>query len=435
MLAIALAIGGCSPSETDTTKPPPSVTTPPATAPPGIEFADLVTLHEDDGMRTLGQWLVSGDTVVYELRGRDSDEMWAVDRRGAPWLVAQASPIEAISLAGAVGLAITTREGGEDRLSYAFLDGSAVHDVATSRRELRFIDTAGDELVYASVGNEVELHAWNVATRQGRDIGSYPPPPQVSELAVVGDYVVLSSQGDRPLRAVAIADGAVVELARHDPNFRPRFVGAAPNGHVVVTEGRPGGGYIYTVDPANPDILNDLTADAVVELVFMEGTAVRYGRVSGEDRLLDLVTGEETAAPSRRAEPPGPVPGLEEGFVRLIATLDNGNWIVTGWLMDGAEYRALWEFNEQFGGGSFDEDVFVKGLFEYDPDTGELWQLSGPPTFSATTTGSGSGTGPDGVLRVEVLQGFVVFSTGFSGAAYDLEYNLYASPIPSLLDR
>ena len=444
-VAAALAVGACTSTRDEPAAPASPEGADRSTAPSAVtevEMAELITLAQQSDGRTPGHWWLNEahNTVLYEVRTGNGSEVWAVDGGGEPWVVAAARSDVWLGSTGKDHVAIVDKNetNGRYRIRYASLDGGNVRLAKTTPQESSVLGISGDELVYALAGDEmVMLFSWNVATENTREIGSFVDEfPDVHSPTLVGEHVVFeaSDGASRYLLAMSVADGAVVEVPQHDANFRPRLVGVAPNGDAIFAGGRQGGGYIYTVDLTNPEEAIDLIDDAVVELVFMEGTSVRYGNTAGEQRLLDLTTGEETTAPSRRAEPPGAVAGLEEGHVRLIEVLDNGNWIVTGWLVDGAEYRALWEFNDQFGGTTSDEEVFVKGLFEYDPATDELWQVSGPPTFSTTSTVSGSGSGPDHVLQVEVLDGFVVFTTGFSGAAYDIAYNLYASPIPSALE-
>ncbi|NND02101.1 MAG: hypothetical protein HKN91_04890 [Acidimicrobiia bacterium] len=436
-LATALAVSACTSG--DVGQPKPDSTIDPA---PDLGFSELLVLALAGDNGSTGQWHVndSRDVVAYELRTHDGHEVWVVDDAGTRAVIAGTNNIDEIEFTDSGHVAISDKDEstGQHRILYSAVDGIQPREVATSQQPLAIVGYHDGEVFYSGVGDQsIELFAWNAANGETRQIGEIAQEfPDVYSVASVGSHVVFeSSSGDtQQLFAMSMADGAVVAVPQHDPSFTPRLLGEAPNGDSLFAAGRRGGGYIYMVDLNKPERMTELTNSAVVELVFMEGSSVRYTTTNGETRLFDLVTRLDSPAPSRAWEPPSPVRGLDASSARLIATLEGGNWIVTGWLVAGAEYRALWDISEQFGGGTSDELIPVKGLFEYDPETQQLWQMSGPPTFSSTTTSAGSGTGPDGVLRVEVLNGFVVFSTGFSGAAYDIEYNLYASPIPSLLE-
>lgn len=436
-----LLLGACDSTQDQEPSPTGTDQGLPASTVTQVAMTELLTLVRQDNGTAPGQWHAnhSRSTLIYEVRTGNGSDVWAMDGNGEPWLVADARSIETMEFAGVDHVAIVDKnEGnGRNRIRYAKLDGSEIRLAKASRREVRVVGVSGDDLVYAQAGDQaVELLAWNVASEETREIGSFADEfPDVSAPELVGEHVVFeSSRGDsRQLVAINVADGRQADVPRPEPNTRLRLVGEAPGGEAIVVESRAGGGSLYTVDLNATGSMTDLAGGVIAETVFLDGSSLRYSTVDGEARLLDLATGEEAEAPSRRREPPGPVVGLEEGSVRLQALLDNGNWLVTGQLVDGAEYRALWDFNEQFGGATSDENISVRDLFEYDPTAQELWQVSGPPTFSSTTTVSGSGSGPDWVLGVAVLDGFVVFSTGFSGAAYDIASNLYASPIPSTL--
>jgi len=79
---------------------------------------------------------------------------------------------------------------------------------------------------------------------------------------------------------------------------------------------------------------------------------------------------------------------------------------------------------------TFEEPV---RLFVYDPDDGSFEAISHYPETRPYSTAIIEGSGPDVVLDVYVVpnDAAVVYTVGFSGAAYDIAYELWIAQIPS----
>ncbi len=71
-------------------------------------------------------------------------------------------------------------------------------------------------------------------------------------------------------------------------------------------------------------------------------------------------------------------------------------------------------------------------LFVVDPERGEVEPISGWPTVRGYSTALSIGATPDLVLQLVVSpdQDAVAYTVGFSGAAYDIPYELWLAPIP-----
>ncbi len=175
--------------------------------------------------------------------------------------------------------------------------------------------------------------------------------------------------------------------------------------------------------------------------VLVDEPIVRHRTTAAENQFLDGA-GAQVADPGGGASQAGIVaappfddstlPGFEP-FNDGRIPLPDGRLIVRGRLETDADMMATWR--QTMGEDSGDERTSVLKpvrLFVFDPADETFVALSPIPGVRPYTTATSEGSGPDVVLTYQVFvdEQVVVFTLGFSGAAYDLPYEAYLAPIP-----
>ena len=130
------------------------------------------------------------------------------------------------------------------------------------------------------------------------------------------------------------------------------------------------------------------------------------------------------------------IPGFEP-FNDVRIALSDGRFIVRGRWDRDAVINSSYQRNPDSLPEGADNPVIDSSdrpvrLFVYDQRTDALKPVSHTPSVFPYSTAMSVGDGPDIVLDVVVLDGelSVAYITGFSGAAYDIQREVYTAPIP-----
>lgn len=433
-VSCALVLSACTSGDADSTTLDPSAA---PTTQPQPALSEPIALVLEDSMEVLGDWALSPDrtSVAFEV----SDELRVAGSDGNVVTIGRITSDAYPIFLNETELVVETVTNRNATLRYAATDGDGFTRIVRSSVDIIFAGATESEIIFVETSDEISaVYAWDIATEETRTILELEHEDGgIAEAKVIGEYIVfeLREGEDRWLRSTVIADGRTTDLPRHPPGLGLQIIGESPiKNTVVLTEQGRNGTFIYTINLDNPDEVIDLVSQAQVTAQNYTGATLQFVDPAAGRRLLDLATGHiSDVPPEQNPRTDVRVVGLVEDTGRVAGGLPNGNWLVTGFSVGGRTYESVWNRSEDFGGGQIVTEATVRALFEYNPVTEQLWQVSGPPTFALSSTVSGSGDSPSWVLAAVAMDGFIVYSTGFSGAAYDIQHNLYISPIPSAL--
>lgn len=142
-----------------------------------------------------------------------------------------------------------------------------------------------------------------------------------------------------------------------------------------------------------------------------------------------LLPSSEPMFPSSDSPLPANLESVRGGWVEL----SDGRFLVIAQSFADAEIEGTFQRNL---GGQFGPETTNRSrpfrLFVVDQDQNTAVPVSDVPTVRPYSTATSQGMSADAVLSLKVLpdESAVVYSVGFSGAAYDLAYELRLAPIP-----
>jgi len=437
-------ISACNSTDRDGTAP--STATPGSgaattTAAPPIAPIVLAGSEADLGLH---RWDVmpDGGGIVYTVFVRDGVvALRAVDNSGEPWDIIVAPLREPSFVFDADGdsLLVVDRPAGDGsepgyRLQSVPTGGGAVTRIAASRNPITAAGSWGDDVVLATQApRRTIVHAQDTTTRENRVLGEIAGGLVQIEV-VDGFAIVVTDSGRRStITSLPIDGGQPVELpaATSDSNFAVH--GATADGAVIVSQSDETTGPIYVTVPDGSGPVEILVDEAWQGTIRRRGETLFYRDGNYLPNQVSIETAESSPAPIEEQDQPAPgvVPGLEADTQRVWRVLSDGRWLVSGSSVDAPEVEYSWESSDDGVREFF--SVKLNYLFVYDPDNGSLVQLSATPDFRTTTTATGTGSSPDHILSVRLFGGgeFVAFTTGFQGAAYDVEHGLHITRMPA----
>lgn len=382
----------------------------------------LVYAGSDDGRGIFVRRVDAGGETATLIPGPMNDPRLAFDTSGELLLVVD-----------------RRRSDGSDpgyRLSTVRTEGGDLVPIAASRNPIVAGDTWEAEVVFAvEARRRTMFYAHDSTTREVRELGELANRDGgVQQLIAVDGHAVAVYDSGRDTRVVSLplAGGDPVELPAALKSSSYVLLGGTADGGVVISQTGEGEDSIYVTDPAGKHDLRILADGVRPDSISRHRDTILYRAGDYDAFRISLDTGVVTPDPQGDLDPSqleDPIAGLDMRYVAFRETLPDGRWLVTGAESEGPEVDYWWEMLHD--GSSELRSIKLEYLFVYDPRSGELTRLSGEPETNTTTTLTGTGSLPDRIMTIEVLDGgrHVAFSTGFAGPI-EVEYNLYIVAIP-----